>query len=82
MTKYTLQHIRPAKTPGGRAYVRYLTVKQGVPEFNAPGNTSTGVGVANLKTWKTATGAGKWMNENRAWVDGMAATGEIKVVPV
>ena len=37
--------------------------------FEAPGNTVTGVGVANLKTWATVAGAQKWLNERAALVN-------------
>lgn len=30
--------------------------------FEAPGNTVTGVGVANLKTWATVAGAMRWLD--------------------
>lgn len=80
MTKYTLRRIRPSKVSMA-GYVQYLTVKNGIPEFNAPGNTPSGVGVANLKTWRTEAGARRWMDENKSWIEVMCAIGVIDVVP-
>lgn len=79
MNKFTLRRTRPTK-PGKAGYVQYLSVKNGIPEFNAPGNTASGVGVANLKTWKTEIGTHRWMEENKSWVEAMRQTGTIEVV--
>jgi hypothetical protein len=43
--------------------------------FEAPGNTVTGVGVANLKTWGTKAGAQKWLNARPGYADSMAKAG-------
>lgn len=43
--------------------------------FEAPGNTVTGVGVANLKTWGTEAGARKWLEERATFVSGYAKAG-------
>jgi hypothetical protein len=43
--------------------------------FEAPGNTVTGVGVANLKTWGTVKGAQKWLDSRPGYADSMAKAG-------
>jgi hypothetical protein len=43
--------------------------------FEAPGNTVTGVGVANLKTWDTRLGACRWLEQRPTFVDGYRRAG-------
>lgn len=52
-----------ARTSAATGRVLYLTESRtaGV-SFEAPGNTATGVGVANLKTWATEAGAQRWID--------------------
>lgn len=48
--------------------------------FEAPGNTVTGVGVANLKTWGTMAGAQRWCNARPALAEAYAKAGLVLTI--
>lgn len=60
MSKYTIRRTSPTHTG---ELTQYLTERKDCFEFTTPGNTACGVGVANLKTWKTKRGAAQWMED-------------------
>jgi hypothetical protein len=43
--------------------------------FEAPGNTVTGVGVANLKSWATVKGAMRWLDARPGFATAYTAGG-------
>ncbi len=65
--------IRKSPSTGRTLYLTESRVA-GV-SFEAPGNTVTGVGVANLKSWKTQAGAQRWLDARPGYVDGYAKAG-------
>lgn len=70
----TTRYLIARTTATGRK--TYLTESRtaGV-SFEAPGNTVTGVGVANLKTWSTEAGAQRWLDARSTFVSGYAKAG-------
>jgi hypothetical protein len=65
-----------ARTSDATGRTLYLTESRtaGV-SFEAPGNTVTGVGVANLKSWATVAGAQKWLDARPALRDAYTKSG-------
>jgi hypothetical protein len=71
MSKFVIVRTSPAT---GRKM--YLTESRSAGvSFEALGNTVTGVGVANLKTWTTTAGAQRWMNARAGFAEGYAKAG-------
>jgi hypothetical protein len=57
----------------GLRMTQYLTESRSAGVgFEAPGNSVTGVGVSNLKSWRTAKGAQRWLDSRPGFADGMA----------
>lgn len=82
---YIIQRTRvmPAALPdGSRSYVEYLTEpRNGLPEFRRPGTSRLGVGVDNLKIWRTKAGAERWMSDRPGWREAVSKVGAVEVVP-
>lgn len=72
---------RTRTTNAGRTVVEFLAGGE-FPEFTTPGNTRTGVGVANLKTWGTVKGAQRWMDARPTFQSGASKVGIVEIVPV
>jgi hypothetical protein len=72
-----MSYVIVRKSPAtGR--VMFLTESRSAGvSFEAPGNSVTGVGVSNLKTWKTPSGPYRWLKERP---DMMRAYGAVGMV--
>lgn len=71
--------IQRTRAPG---YVEVLTGRGVVAEFTRLGTTRVGVGVYNLRQWKTKAGAERWMADRPGFLDVAARYGTVEVVPV
>lgn len=78
MTKQTFVISRTSKASGRKLFLTVSRVSGA--SFEAPGNTVTGVGVANLKTWGTAKGAQHWLDARPGFAEHYTAMGDPLVI--
>jgi hypothetical protein len=71
MNKFLIARVSP--TTGRKLYL--TESRSAGVSFEAPGNTVTGVGVANLKTWTTEAGAHRWLKARPDMLRAYSAAG-------